>query len=183
MNTESIPLHFVCTRDEARDLIARHDKFWIGECGCRAKRGKCGRSRHNVCLEFYPETAADGIDRKEAGRDEAEGLLKEAESSRLVTRPFRDYETKMRVEGICFCCDDCCEHFQNPDEVCERGQYIEKTSMGDCIDCGACVDVCYFKARGMDADSFVVSRDNCYGCGLCLDTCPVDCIEMVPRDG
>lgn len=183
MDKESVPLHFVCTRDEAAEIIAGHDRFWIGECGCRAKKEKCARSRHDVCLEFYPQTAADGIGRKEASRGEADSLLKVARSSHLVTRPFRDYETRERVEGICFCCDDCCEYFSNPDEVCDRGRYIEKTRMGDCIDCGACVEVCYFKAREMDADTFVVNRDNCYGCGLCIYACPVDCIEMVPRNG
>ena len=101
-----------------------------------------------------------------------------------MTRPFRDDETRQRTEGICFCCDDCCWYFLNPEEEpCEKGRYIEKTSMGDCIDCGACVEACYFKARAMDADTFTVDRDNCYGCGLCLDVCPVDCIEMVPRNG
>lgn len=152
-------------------------------CGCREKQGECGRSRHDVCLEFYPQTAADGVGRKEVPSEDALGLLKEAAAGGLVTRPFRDYETKKRTEGICFCCDDCCEYFLNPQEVCEKGNLIEKTSMGDCIDCGACADACHFGAREMDADTLVVDRDKCYGCGLCLDACPVDCIGMVPRDG
>lgn len=183
MNEEKIPLHFVCTRDEAGMIIAGRDKFYIGECGCRANRDRCARSHNDVCLEFYDQTAADGIGRKEVSRAEAEGLLKVAEKNHLVARPFRDYDTRRHTEGICFCCDDCCAYFLDPEEVCDKGEYIEKTSMGDCIDCGACVDVCFFKARAMDADSFTVNRDNCYGCGLCLDVCPVDCIEMVPRNG
>jgi ferredoxin len=177
------PLHFVCTRDEAERIIADHDAFWIGECGCRAKSGKCERSQHDVCLEFYPQTAAGGVGRKRVTREHAANLLKVAESKHLVTRPFRDYESKQRTEGICFCCNDCCEYFRNPEEICEKGRFIEKTSMGDCIDCGACAEVCFFMAREMDADKFVVNREKCYGCGLCLDVCPVDCIEMVPRHG
>ena len=183
MDGGKTPLHFVCTREEARGIIREQDGFWVGDCGCREKRGKCERSQHDVCLEFYPETAADGTGRKKVSREHAEGLLKIAKSGHLVTRPFRDYETRERTEGICFCCDDCCEYFLNPAEVCEKGGLIEKTSMGDCIDCGACVEVCHFKAREMDADKLVVNRESCFGCGLCLDVCPVDCIEMVPRHG
>lgn len=183
MKTEGTPLHFVCTRDEAERIIADHDEFWIGECGCRAKRLKCERSQHDVCLEFYPQTAADGIGRKQVTSEDAAKLLGVAKSNRLVTRPFRDNESRRRTEGICFCCDDCCEYFLNPEEICEKGKFIEKTTVGDCIDCGACAEVCYFRARDMQADSLVVNREKCYGCGLCLDVCPVDCIEMVPRHG
>jgi ferredoxin len=183
MDAENIPLHFVCTRDEAERIISDHDEFWIGECGCRAKRGKCERSQHDVCLGFSEQTAAGGAGWKHVTREDAANLLKVAKSNRLATRPFRDYESRQRTEGICFCCDDCCEYFLNPEEICEKGRLIEKTAVGDCIDCGACAEVCYFKAREMDADKLVVDREKCFGCGLCRDVCPVDCIEMVSRHG
>lgn len=129
------------------------------------------------------EMHAGGAGWKHVTREDAANLLKVAKSNRLATRPFRDYESRQRTEGICFCCDDCCEYFLNPEEICEKGRLIEKTAVGDCIDCGACAEVCYFKAREMDADKLVVDREKCFGCGLCRDVCPVDCIEMVSRHG
>lgn len=77
-----------------------------------------------------------------------------------------------------------------PDE--ERLQYYMK-AMEDCIDCGACKEVCPVCACGEDskctmfhslADNYRMSMyhlvrllhlsDSCIGCGQCADVCPVD---------
>lgn len=88
------------------------------------------------------------------------------------------------TDGICFCCDDCCEYFTNPGEIkCDKGKFIEQTDREKCNDCGICVTVCYFGTRKMDDGELMIDRDHCYGCGLCLEVCPEDCLEMVPREG
>jgi ferredoxin len=182
MGEREVPLHYVCTRDEAGELIRTNDRFWISNCGCREARGKCERSRIDVCLQFVEVTAADLSGLRVATREEAEGILKEAEAKHLVSRPFRDEHTKTRTEGICFCCDDCCGYFTDPgDYDCEKGRLIEQTDMEKCTDCGLCADVCYFGARKMEGGRLVVRRVRCYGCALCLDVCPEDCIRMVER--
>ena len=33
-----IPLHYVCTRDEARAILYAAEGFWISDCGCREGR-------------------------------------------------------------------------------------------------------------------------------------------------
>lgn len=178
---QSRALHFVCTRAEAAELIRAADKHLVGECWCRSERGPCKRSRADVCLEFAEATAAEGKGRRSATSDEALGLLKVAEEKHLVTRPFRD-ETRTKVDGICFCCDDCCGYFTGESDAgCDKGRFIERTDSDACTDCGACVEVCYFRARDMDGDALKVDRDKCFGCGLCLDVCPVDCIRMEDR--
>ena len=35
MNTPDLPVHYVCTHDKAKDIIAAHDRFWVSDCGCR----------------------------------------------------------------------------------------------------------------------------------------------------
>ena len=177
---EENAFHFVCTIDEARDIVNAHDKFWVVNCDCRTKQGQCKRSRHDVCLEFYEETAAVGTGRRVITREEVEDIFKESIDKNLVPRPFRDMKTKARTEGICFCCDCCCDYFlKTTDEKCEPGVSIEYTNIDSCIHCGECVDICFFDARNLVDDELVIDSDKCYGCGVCVDVCPEESIEMV----
>ena len=180
-NKEKPNLHYVCTMEEAKKLIEKEKEFWLGNCGCREKKGECKRSRIDICLQFKPSTAAEGHGLKKITKKDLQDIILEAGHSNLVARPFRDYETRTITEGICFCCDDCCSYFLNKDELCDKGAYIEKTDFENCIHCGGCVTVCFFKARKMEDNKLVVNRDACYGCGLCVAVCPVDCIEMIKR--
>lgn len=182
MNGSGLAFHYVCTRSEARELVARHDRFWVSNCGCREGRGECGRSRMDLCLVFRGDLSPSGSRMHEATRAEVEGILQEAADKFLVPRPFRNDENRSLVDGICFCCDDCCEYFTRPDEnACDRGASIEETDLDACTGCGDCAGVCYFGARVMDDGELAIWRDKCYGCGLCVDACPAECIQMVRR--
>jgi Fe-S-cluster-containing hydrogenase component 2 len=55
---------------------------------------------------------------------------------------------------------------------------IESTSE-ECVHCGGCIDICYFKSRQMVDGQLVVDKERCYGCGLCVDECQF--ITMVER--
>lgn len=173
----------MCTRDQARNLVNKFGRFWVSNCGCREGRDvQCQRSRTDLCLMFRDDLEPSGTGMKEASRSEMEEIFQEAEEKHLVTRPFWDEETKTRIDGICFCCDDCCGYFLDPDEVCDKGNLIEKTQTEECCNCGTCVEACYFGARKMERDDLVVNREECYGCALCPEVCPEECIEMVRKD-
>ncbi|WP_143767139.1 hypothetical protein [Methanocella conradii] len=111
MSASNFNMHFVCTLDEARSIVDQHEKYWISNCNCREHRGPCNRSRMDVCLQFYPVTVADGSNKRAATKDEVYAILKEAREKHLVPRPFRNEKDRDRVDGICFCCDDCCGYF------------------------------------------------------------------------
>lgn len=181
LETARRPLHYVCTLDQARRLIQGHERYWISNCGCREARGGCGRSRIDVCLYFTSEFPATGSGWRQASRREALELLSEAEATGLVARPFRDEEERVRTEGICFCCDDCCGYFLDPAEVCDRGDQIEATDRDACNDCGLCVEACRFGARAVHEGGLAVTREDCYGCGLCVDACSTGAVRMVAR--
>jgi ferredoxin len=186
-------IHYVCTRDEARELVENAAEYWIGNCFCReGKQGDCERSRHDVCVWFTVEEAEEGHEpQRKATRADIEEIFGIAEESNLVTRPFRDFATKTRTDGICFCCDDCCGYFngdgggesedEGEDFVCDKGEYIESTDATTCVNCGTCVDVCFFGAREMTNDGLAVDRDKCYGCGFCAEACPNGAVEMAKR--
>ena len=176
-----IPMHYVCTRAQARKLAEPVSKFWVSNCGCREGGPGCKRSRIDVCLIFSESDPGSGTGRHEVSREFVEGIFKEAEEKHLVTRPFRNPEDKTVTDGICFCCDDCCGYFKDEDEKCDKGSLIELTDMNACTQCGNCVGVCYFHARDMLNGELKIDRDKCYGCGLCQHVCPADCIKMVER--
>jgi len=178
---DDLAFHYVCTRDEARNLIKDAERFWVSNCGCREGRDDCKQSRMDLCLFFKPDMGGTGSGFKEVNRKFAEGILKVAEEKLLVTRPFRDEDDKSQTQGSCFCCSDCCGYFHNPEEKCDKGRFIEKTDEEECTHCGACADVCHFKARTMKDDHRETDRERCYGCGLCVDVCPTGCIEMIER--
>lgn len=183
MNEKELAFHYVCTWEEARKLVSHHHRFWVSNCGCRENRGKCDRSRVDVCLMFKGDiVGSGGSGKKEISLAQLEEIFREAKEKHLVTRPFRNENDMTETDGICFCCDDCCGYFLDPAEICDKGIFIEKTELDKCTNCGICVDVCYFRARKMEGGELALERDSCYGCGLCVDVCPEDCLEMVPRD-
>ncbi len=178
MSDTDLAFHYVCTPDEARELIRNTDRFWISDCGCREKTQNCKSSGLHVCLWFRFDSEFVGSNVGEVDREEAAALVPMAEKKKLVTRPFRDDKDRTRTDGICFCCDCCCEYFTKPDEKCDPGRYIEVTDATRCSDCGNCVDVCYFGARKLTDETFVLTHENCYGCALCLDLCPEEAISL-----
>lgn len=178
---EEVNMHYVCTRDEAWQLVKNRDTFWVSNCGCREQRGSCRRSRIDVCLDFYQQSSSRGSGMKQVTLDDVKDIFTEAQDKHLVTRPFRNSNNSAKIDGICFCCDDCCGYFLDPSEECDKGDSIATTDMDTCNSCGVCVDVCYFGAREIYNDKLVIKQNLCYGCGLCLDVCPEACISMVKR--
>jgi len=181
MSNDALAFHYVCTLESARKLAESHNRFWVTNCGCRERKGKCDRSLTDVCLVFNEAFLGSGTERKEVVLADVQEILHEAREKHLVSRPFRD-ETKTSVDGICFCCDDCCYYFLNPQERCDKGELMERTDMPACNDCGECVDVCYFKARSTEGGGLAVDSAKCYGCGLCVDVCPEGCVRLVARE-
>jgi Fe-S-cluster-containing hydrogenase component 2 len=98
-----------------------------------------------------------------------------------VWDPFRNEKDREKLDGICFCCDDCCSYFNGFDGLCDKGKLIEQTDLTSCTDCGVCAGVCYFGARNMDGEVLKVYREKCYGSGICADVCDMKVITMVPR--
>ncbi len=50
-----------------------------------------------------------------------------------------------------------------------------------CSACGACEDVCRFRAIVPGPDAFAVDHLSCEGCGRCARVCPTDAISMALR--
>jgi NAD-dependent dihydropyrimidine dehydrogenase PreA subunit len=181
MSSDDMAFHFVCTLDEAKTIVEGHKKYWVSNCNCREHRGPCKRSRMDVCLQFAAHTAADGSGKHAATREVVDAIFEEAREKHLVPRPFRNAKNNKKIDGICFCCDDCCGYFLGLHEPSDKGAFIESTDSGTCIDCGVCAGVCHFGARDAAGEALKIDREKCYGCGVCVDACAMKCITMVPR--
>ena len=147
MKSGELHFHYVSTLHEALRLISQHKKFWVSNCGCREEKDFCGRSRMDLCLFFDTEMEGTGSDFREVDRKFVDGIIEEAKTKHLVPRPFRYDDNKEKTQGICFCCDDCCEYLQDSTLDCNKGTHIEISDLAACIICGSCADVCYFGAR------------------------------------
>jgi Pyruvate/2-oxoacid:ferredoxin oxidoreductase delta subunit len=178
MSQADLALQYVCTHEKAQHFIEAHNLFWVSNCGCRENRKQCARSRMDVCLIFNPEYPGSGSGKKQVSQAEVMGILQEAQTKHLVARPYRN-EARTDTDGICFCCDDCCGYFLDPSERCDKGELISETDFDLCNHCGACADVCYFKARKMNENELTMENELCYGCGLCVTVCLENCIQMV----
>ena len=181
MNKDGYVMHYVCTHEEAWELIQKQENFWVSNCGCRENRGKCTQSRLDVCLMFTDQVAPTGSGMHPISFDDARRILQEGRQKMLVARPFRSEKNPSVVEGICFCCDDCCAYFLDPTEICDEGDLIEVTDHDKCTLCGDCAPVCYFHARRVEDGRMRIHPERCYGCGLCVDVCLLGAIQMVKR--
>ncbi len=177
------PIHYVCTFAEAKKLIEGRIEFWVTDCGCRTGHGQCTKGRIDTCLSFVEWQAPEQYHLKKVDAAFVEKLFAHAREKKLVFRPWRSETDKSITEGMCICCDCCCEYLKKDStEVCDKGKFMQQTNFDCCTHCGACVPVCYFGARAMSDDGILtLTEANCYGCGLCESECPFGCIELVAR--
>ncbi|MBN2513624.1 MAG: P-loop NTPase [Sedimentisphaerales bacterium] len=64
-----------------------------------------------------------------------------------------------------------------------RGGRVMQIDPARCTRCGACVNVCQWKAiRRQDDGSVTIIEQDCEGCGTCLQVCPVNAIDTEPTD-
>ncbi|MCK4549109.1 MAG: hypothetical protein KAU49_03030, partial [Candidatus Krumholzibacteria bacterium] len=118
--------HTVCTKDEAKEIIGALDRFWVSTCWCREEKGKCARSPMEVCLSFREDAPVNPADKRKISRNEALMQIEDARDRGLVSRTFARKDGDGQLDGICLCCDDCCDFFTGRTEnIPARGLFIE----------------------------------------------------------
>jgi len=174
----------VLAYERAEALVQAQDRFTVAPCICRREMRLVGEGCDKpleTCLSFGE--AADFYQRNGLGRaitkEEALGILKEAEKAGLVLSPGNAKEPTF----ICACCGCCCgvlrtvKAYPQPATLVSSA-FVAQVNLETCQGCGTCVERCQMEAVWLDDGKIVLEPDRCIGCGLCVTTCPTESLSL-----
>lgn len=175
--------------DKLREQMGALSFFAVSKCPCRqmmAYVGKgCGHSLEN-CLHFGDMgryVVEQGMGR-EISRDEAIGILEEADREGLVhaVENLSGY-----LSMICNCCACCCVFLQTQRllslKMISSSSYAASVDAEACIGCGACEARCPVEAIAVgEGQKAGVDPAKCIGCGVCTPTCPAQAVSLTQRE-
>ncbi|MCB2192548.1 MAG: ATP-binding protein [Deltaproteobacteria bacterium] len=74
--------------------------------------------------------------------------------------------------------------FLQPEILGSEKAYMEvpKADESKCTACGACSDICQFKAISLLGDVLISFPEMCHGCGACLEVCPAGALTPDRRE-
>ena len=173
---------WVLPTEQAMEILRHARSVAVQDCECRTHYQRCDHPRE-VCLLL--DDIADGLVARGEARPveltEAADILKGANESGLIHLTL--YRPNHRVYALCSCCSCCChdlqiiEAFGRP-ELMVRSDYVAATDGDACVECGDCVERCFFGARIWRDGRVAYNPEDCVGCGLCVTVCPVDATTM-----
>lgn len=178
--------HRVCTYQEAEEAIRAHDRIYVNDCFCRgpARDGQtkweyCGHPVE-TCMGFAPPKEGTPFAVREIPPQEA---LARMDDWKGQGNFFRFMEG---TGWVCFCCGCGCAWFRDESgarrrDRCAPSPFIERTDAESCTLCGACVEVCAWEARVVEAGRMAVASEFCSGCSACAFACAEGAVTMVLR--
>jgi NAD-dependent dihydropyrimidine dehydrogenase PreA subunit len=181
IDTTIAPEHEVLPFEDVRDIVDKAKTLAVVPCPCRLSAQKCDKPKE-VCMQINrgAEYAIERGTGRQITKEEAIRILRESQAAGLV---HMTTNTKHADHVICNCCGCCCIMIP---VLVQRGvgmlgpsRYLAAVDAQTCTACGACEDVCPFKAITMD-DVAVVHADKCFGCGVCAVACPVGAVTLSP---
>ena len=187
----NMPEDFVLPSQTIEDIINKFDEIAVGYCFCRQRRSLLGddcatKAPMLNCFTFGKSarhTVAQGFAKK-ISREEALGIMKEAEAAGLVHKAFHPGSRETSPEtSICNCCKDCCDTFglwrNGTLPLINSTYHLSMIDKDVCTGCGTCVDWCPTDAIALGNDGYA-ERDEraCIGCGVCARFCPEGAISL-----
>lgn len=187
INLDNIPT--ISSTEELIGIIRRIPSLAIGYCYCRSKKQACNHDLW-TCIHIGSakslDELKDKIPLKSATIQEVENLLIESDQKglvhQLITTPSSNY-----FYVICNCCPCCCVMLQTAvrrkrPNVAITSNFVSVTTINECLNCGNCVNRCYFGARILEYGKLVFRESECRGCGLCVSICEFNAISMTRRN-
>jgi NAD-dependent dihydropyrimidine dehydrogenase PreA subunit len=172
--------------EKAREIVLEQEDIVVAPCICRKERGIMGEGCNRPlesCLVFGAGAqyyAENGLGRP-IDRDEALGILEEAERRGLVLQP----SNAQKAVNICTCCGCCCQILKNLKRLPDPANHVASNYFAEvdgelCTGCGVCLERCQMGAIQVDEAAHIdVSR--CIGCGLCVPTCPEEALSLLAK--
>jgi Pyruvate/2-oxoacid:ferredoxin oxidoreductase delta subunit len=175
---------------EILEILKRSSMTGISWCYCRAVQRKYDDPNCNhplyTCIHLSSgqslyEIPNKSINLKKISKEEIVQLLEDSDKRGLVHQLIYFPSPKFYYV-ICNCCPCCCMvmekflKYGSPQMI--KSDFIAETHEGKCVNCGKCVEWCYFRARTMKEGKLAFNSTNCFGCGICVPKCDKNAIIL-----
>ena len=175
---------------EIIEILNRSNVTGISNCYCRETQ-----RRHNkpncshpirTCIHIGTGKSLYDIpfkshNLKKVSKQEVIALLEKCDKEGLIHQLIY-YPNPNFYYVVCNCCPCCCVILKNflkygsPQMV--QSDFVAYTDLQNCLNCGKCVDWCYFGARVYSNDRLDFISKYCFGCGICVSKCPQNAITL-----
>jgi NAD-dependent dihydropyrimidine dehydrogenase PreA subunit len=176
---------WVVSTEQVVEFLRNARSFALIPCICRSHYQRCDNPIETC---FVINDTADRYVKQGRGRHlslkEAIEVLRYANERGLVHLTI--YNPEQYAYAVCSCCSCCCHELQflkryGRVDMIARSDYLARTDLDACGNCGECVERCVFGARRLEEGFLQVDGAQCYGCGLCVTACPSFAITMERR--
>ena len=178
---------------EILKILERSSVRGISWCYCRSTQRKyetpnCDHPI-NTCIHFgfgktLYEIPFKSYNLKKVSKKEIIDLLDECDERGLIHQLIY-FPNPQFYYIICNCCACCCVvlkkflEYGSPQMV--KSDFIAKTNLEKCKNCGNCGEWCHFKARDFTDTKLHFNPSRCFGCGICVSKCPNNAIKLVKK--
>ena len=175
---------------EILELVKRSSVTGISWCYCRAVQRKynepnCDHPLYTcIHLSFGQslyEIPNKSLNLKQVSKERIVQLLEDSDKRGLVHQIIY-FPSPQFYYVICNCCPCCCivmdKFLKHGSPQMVKSDFIAETDNSKCVNCGNCVEWCYFGAREMKGGKLVFNSINCFGCGICVPKCDKDALIL-----
>lgn len=176
---------------EILEILSRSKVAGISWCYCRSVQRKYGEAKCDhplyTCIHLsfgksLYEIPLKSYNLKRVPKKKIIKLLEECDDRGLVHQLIY-FPNPQFYYVICNCCPCCCfvlnKFLSHGSPHMIKSDFLAKTDVKKCSNCGECIGWCYFGARTMEDGELQVNSIKCFGCGICVSKCPNNAITLV----
>ncbi|TFG18587.1 MAG: hypothetical protein EU533_07605 [Promethearchaeota archaeon] len=175
---------------EIIEILSRSNVTGISNCYCREtqRRYDIPNCSHpvNTCIHIGTGKSLYDIpyksnNLKKVSKQKVIDLLQKCDKEGLVHQLIY-YPNPNFYYVVCNCCPCCCiilrNFLDNGSPQMVESDFIADTDSKKCLNCGKCVEWCYFGGRVYSNNHLEFNPENCFGCGICVSKCPQKAISL-----
>jgi len=175
---------------EILELLSRSNVVGISWCYCRAVQRKynepnCDHPLYTcIHLSFGQslyEIPNKSLNLKQVSKEKIVELLEDSDKRGLVHQIIY-FPSPQFYYVVCNCCPCCCvvmeKFLKHGSPQMIKSDFIAETDVTTCVNCGKCVEWCYFGARTIMDKKIEFEPFKCFGCGICVPKCPNNSIIL-----